>query len=137
MKVGRPIAAFETLRHREHVNCVPPFAKPAKSGAPARTRLNFEVTYPSGIILTEAPSIVETTDTKRTRVGHPPTATSKSWNPYAYDRSSPRHAIDPLGLRASMPDRFFGEGGGNFLMMAIGMGFGGGPSQGGTETDWR
>ena len=30
------------------------------------------MTYPSGIILTEAPSIVETTDTKRTRVGHPP-----------------------------------------------------------------
>ena len=40
-------------------------------GHPQELRLNFEVTYPSGIILTEAPSIVEITDTSA-RVGHPP-----------------------------------------------------------------
>jgi hypothetical protein len=43
-----------------------------RMGHPQELRLNFEVTYLSGIILTKAPSIVETTDTKRTRVGHPP-----------------------------------------------------------------
>ena len=41
-----------------------------------RRRLNFEVTYPSGTILTEAPSIVETTHTKQQKGGcegpHPP-----------------------------------------------------------------
>jgi hypothetical protein len=31
--------------------------------------LNFEVTYPSGIILTEASSIVETTDKEAEKVG--------------------------------------------------------------------
>jgi len=31
--------------------------------------LNFEVTYPSGIILTEAPSIVEITHTKQRKGG--------------------------------------------------------------------
>jgi len=31
--------------------------------------LNFEVIYPSGIILTEAPSIVETTHTQQRRAG--------------------------------------------------------------------
>jgi hypothetical protein len=41
-------------------------------GAPAKPRLNFGVIYPSGIILTEAPSIVETTKTKQRSVGHPP-----------------------------------------------------------------
>jgi len=30
------------------------------------------VTYPTGIILTQAPSIVETTHTKPRRLGHPP-----------------------------------------------------------------
>jgi hypothetical protein len=35
-------------------------------------RLNFEVNYWSGIILTEAPPIVETTDAPQRRVRHPP-----------------------------------------------------------------
>ncbi len=36
-------------------------------------RFNFEVTYPSGTILTEAPSIVETTHTKQSKPGWGPT----------------------------------------------------------------
>ena len=41
-------------------------------GHPQKLGLNFEVIYSSGIVLTKAPSIVETTDTWQTRVGHPP-----------------------------------------------------------------
>jgi hypothetical protein len=40
-------------------------------GHPQELSLNFEVTYPSGIILIEAPTIVEITDTNAS-VGHPP-----------------------------------------------------------------
>jgi hypothetical protein len=36
-----------------------------------KPRLNFGVIYPSGIVLTKAPSIVETRQKQR-RVGHPP-----------------------------------------------------------------
>ncbi len=41
-------------------------------GHPQELRLNFGVIYPSGMILTEAPAIVETTDTKQRRMRHPP-----------------------------------------------------------------
>jgi membrane protease YdiL (CAAX protease family) len=56
----------------KQVNPIPPFAKPAKDGAPARARTEpqselLEWYHPVG-----APSIVGTTDTKHTRVGHPP-----------------------------------------------------------------
>jgi hypothetical protein len=43
-------------------------------GHPQEPRLNFGVNYWSGIILTEAPSIVETTDALQRRVRHPPSS---------------------------------------------------------------
>jgi len=47
-------------------------------GHPQELRLNFEVIYPSGIIiLTETPAIVEITDTSA-RVGHPAVSISKT-----------------------------------------------------------
>jgi hypothetical protein len=36
MQLRSPIAPLEIFRHREQVNPIPPFANPAKSGAPAR-----------------------------------------------------------------------------------------------------
>ena len=51
---------------RGQVNPVPPFANPAKDGAPVRAKANF-ATYPSGIILAGAPSIVESTEIRRER----------------------------------------------------------------------
>ena len=38
MQLRSPIAPLEILRHREKVNFLPPFANPAKDGAPARTK---------------------------------------------------------------------------------------------------
>jgi hypothetical protein len=56
----------------EQVNSFHPSQTLRRVEHPQELRLNFEVTYPSGIILTQAPSIVETTDTKPRRVGHAP-----------------------------------------------------------------
>jgi hypothetical protein len=44
----------------------------SKEWGTARMRLNFEVIYPSAIIGTKAPSIVETTDAQQRRASHPP-----------------------------------------------------------------
>ena len=38
MQLRSPIAPLEILRHREKVNFLPPFANPAKDGAPARAK---------------------------------------------------------------------------------------------------
>jgi hypothetical protein len=46
--------------------------RPRLCGHPQEPRLNFGVNYWSGIILTEAPSIVETTDTQQRMVRLPP-----------------------------------------------------------------
>jgi hypothetical protein len=56
----------------EQVNSSHPSQTHRRVGHPQELRLAFRVIYPSGIILTEAPSIVKTTETKRRSMGHPP-----------------------------------------------------------------
>ena len=72
MQLGSPIAPLEILRHRSKSNPPHPSQTQRRMGHPQELRLNFEVIYPSGIILTEAPSIVETTRAQQNKVGHPP-----------------------------------------------------------------
>jgi hypothetical protein len=60
----------------EQVNPSHPSQTQRRVGHPQELRLNFGVIYPSGIILTEAPSIVKTTETKRRSMGHPPRSIS-------------------------------------------------------------
>jgi hypothetical protein len=72
MQLRSPIAALEILRHRSKSTPTHPSQTQRRVGHPQKLRLNFRVICPSGTIRTEAPSIVETTDTKRTRVGMSP-----------------------------------------------------------------
>src|SRR5580704_6288612 len=68
---SRP-SCFVRLPNRSKSTLSHPSQTQRRMGHPQELRLNFEVIYPSGIILTEATSIVETTHTKLRRVGHPP-----------------------------------------------------------------
>src|ERR1700721_3097408 len=78
MQLPSPIAALEILRHRKQVNPIPPFANPAKDGAPARTktelRSNLSKWYhPHGTAVNWGNH-----DTRQRRVGHPPILTGAS-----------------------------------------------------------
>jgi hypothetical protein len=72
MQLPSPIAALKVFRHRSKSTPSHPSQTQRRMGHPQGPRLNFGVNYWSGIILTEAPSIVETTETKRRSMGHPP-----------------------------------------------------------------
>ena len=65
MQLRSPIAPLKIFWHRSKPTPTHPSQTHRKMGHPQKPRLNLEVTYPSGIILTEAPSIVETTHMKR------------------------------------------------------------------------
>src|SRR5579862_3649540 len=74
MQLGSPIAPLEILRHRSKSNPSHPSQTQRRLGHPQELRLNFEVIYPSGIILTEPPSIGETR--YATKKGGPPARTN-------------------------------------------------------------
>ncbi len=65
MQLRSPIAPLKIFWHRSKPTPPHPSQTQRKMGHPQKPRLNLEVTYPSGIILTEAPSIVETTHMTR------------------------------------------------------------------------
>ena len=70
MQLRSPIAPLKILRHRSKSTPSHPSQIQQRMGHPQEPRLNFGVNYWSGIILTEAPSILETTHTKQRRVRH-------------------------------------------------------------------
>ena len=73
-----PLTKSELLHGRSSFSAskagqpLPTLRKPSEGWGTQKLRLNFVVICSSGIIRTEAPSFVETTDTMRPRVGHPP-----------------------------------------------------------------
>ena len=74
---SRPVVHFP---HRSKTNPSHPSQTQRGMGHPQDLRLNFEVNYWSGIVLTEAPSIVKTTDARREGCATRPIA-----NSYTYD----------------------------------------------------
>ena len=68
---SRP-SCFVRLPNRSKSTPSHPSQTQRRMGHPQGPRLNFGVNYWSGIILTEAPSILETTNTKLRGAGHPP-----------------------------------------------------------------
>jgi hypothetical protein len=76
MKQVRGPVRVEIHRHREHVNCVPPFTKPSEGWGTRKSQDSTSKLSTRVVLSSRKPSVVETTDTKRTRVSHPPSASN-------------------------------------------------------------